>query len=311
MRTSLLLFLLLGSLESFGQTVSVLQKPIANRPVQLLGELKGKFLPVIAYEKNQPLVLQGDKHVRVDQAAVNIRGVWDVRSGLISVRLRSAFPESDHQLGPLIGDKKALEADFESDVDLQDVFAAVVVYQTLGDLLLGDSDVQIRGLEIGSVKAHEPQSLRIEFPKLRRTVDVSALGEKRTTLRWSLLIFSQGRQIATSLGSAASDYIVESLDRRLFEAAMRQRLKGKSPLAIFRARPFKFSEEVSRRYAGKVLQARVTVSPSGVMEKLEITDVDDVELRSAIESQLRDWLFFPPCENGTVDRGIAAIPVKF
>lgn len=302
-------FLCAGGL--FGQTVSAIRKPIADRPVQPIAIHKDQSLPIVAFEKDRPVILlEGERKV-VARDAISIRGVWDRTPGMVTVSLRGEFAEANETLGPLVGKAKALEAEIVSDCDLSDAFALVLVYETLGVLMLGDTDVQIRGVAIGELAAGQPHRLQIDFPKLRRRDNRMPFGSIRPTPRWGLLLFSRGKQIATSLKTAASDSVLEMADGRLFDLTIRERLKSTHSLTVFRSRPLRYSERINQRYAGQALQAKVSVTAMGIVEKVEFPDVSDDELRDSTEHQLRDWLFLPPCANGAVSASTALIPVKF
>ncbi len=312
----LLLFLAalsLGFAEASAQSIMLMgSKPIADRPVELVALLKQGAVPVIAYEKNKPVALINEARETVSHKAVTLRPKWERAPGSVAVALKSKFDDLENRLGPPAGRTNSLEAELTADRDLDDAFAVVVAYETLGELILADTDVGLFGQEIGRLEAGKPHAVKLQIPRLKRLNPNSVMyAVESPTRRWALLVFSRGQQIRTSLGSAATDYILEISDQRNFQLMHAERIKGEHSLRVFRSRPFQFSEQIKQRHTGHTYQAKVKVSPHGRAESLEIEGLTDQELLDSALEQLKSWMFLPPCRNGTISPSIALIPLSF
>lgn len=308
-----LVALSLGPALASAQSIMLMgSKPIADRPVEMVAMLKQGTVPVMAYEKNKPVALINDARKTVSPKEVTIRPKWERAPGFVTVTLKSKFDDLENRLGPPSGRKNSLEAELIADLDLDDAFAVVVAYETLGELILADTDVALFGQEIGRLEAGKPQAVQLQIPRLKRLNPNSPMYAAAAPIRrWALLVFSRGQQIRTSLGSAATDYILEISDQRNFQLLHAERIKGEHSLGMFRSRPFQFSDQVKQRHTGQIYQAKVKVSPHGRAESLEVEGITDQELIDSALDQLKSWIFLPPCRNGSISPSIALIPLNF
>lgn len=294
-----------------GVTITRAARPVPDRPVQAVAKAKGEVLPVVAFDGEKPVVLVDGARKTLSRQVLSFRSAREQAPGLVAVRVVTQFPEMDSPLGPATNRERTLEASLTADRDLPDVFALVVVYHTLGNIILTDTDAAVAGRALGNLTAGEARTVQLNIPTLHWNEQIVVFHAQPPTSRWGLLLFSRGVQVRSSLGTVATDRILEISDQQLFEAQLKQRLKGKHPVRLFRSWPLVFPDEIRQRYAGRTLQAQVSVSLTGECEQVVFPDNPDRELLDHAETQLKNWLFLPPFEDGLPLRSVVAIPVKF
>lgn len=170
-----------------GQTIGVIPQAIPDRPVQAFATVKGQPLPLVGYDKDKPVVLVEGARKTVARDAVSLRGIWEQTPGVVKVSLKQSFPNDEDKLGLQIGSAKMLEAELTADRDMPEAFALVVVYHTLGNLLLMDTEMAILGQELGNLQTDKPYPLKLKFPVLRVDPDSVFFRAKPPTPRWGLL----------------------------------------------------------------------------------------------------------------------------
>jgi hypothetical protein len=294
-----------------GFSVSRLAKPVPDRPVQAVAKLKGEVLPVVAFDGDKPIAVVAGERKTLGRHTLSFRSAREQTPGLVTVQLLTEFPEMDSSLGPGVNHVRSLKAKFNADRDLSDVFALVVVYHTLDNIILTDTDTAVSGRAIGNLTAGQPVSMELVVPTLHWNEQLLIFHVRPPTSRWGLVLFSRGVQVRSSLGTNATDRVLDIADQQLFEAQLKQRLKGKHPVKLFRSWPLNFPDAIRQRYAGRTLQAQVTVSLTGTCEQVAFPENTDGELLKVADSQIRNWLFLPPFEDGLPIRSVVAIPVKF
>ena len=296
----LLIWLLLSTISLSGQIITVIPANRPKRPALPIVIVKEQPCAVIAFAESDPVVMiDGDRKPRPD-AKIALRSGKEFGQGLVSVEAIPAGGSSDRSLGFEVGKESAFTATMCPDRDLNNAFLLVVVYETMGNIMLTETQIAVKGIGLGRIEAGHKKTVTGAFPHL----------QSKETKRYTVLIYNDGVPLATSIGNEAMELFLEVNDRIGHANAMDARMKGNQKLKLFRSMPFKFGEELQNRYGGRSLQARVQVSVEGLFVKVDVPEISDPSLIESLTKQLEQWLFLPPVIDGKVHPATVVVPVK-
>lgn len=263
---------------------------------------KDRF-PIAAFAKQTPVVVQNDKLVPLPNAKIALRPATDFAPGLVrfdhaKVTMPGAFALSTgkgkRQTVEFATDSDTKQTTFKAEVtadhDLRHVFVVLAIFVDWGTQIL--PRVELFGSELPDLSAGKRQAINLTFPAPKSQF----LGE------WAVLVFSEGNEVRSSLGQQTIARFYDQIDRDAWQKAVTERSKGgPARCAVFRDMPIQLSEKSGRAYAGQNVRVRLSISETGIVERVELDNVNDENLRAELSEQFKWWLFLPSvAESGPV-----------
>jgi hypothetical protein len=193
-------------------------------------------------------------------------------------------------------------ADLSADRDLEDVFVALVVFES--DAVNTDDPprLAVLGVPVGRLKQGVKRRVSSVLPALNSQRQVS----------FAALVFCRQGQVRSSGPEQMVSRFFDRVERHTLQQTINQRILARvdAPLQVLRLLPIRLSDELTERYRGRTVRARLQVGIDGSVQGVEMIQRDERELQRELEPQLRNWLFVPPMKDGLIVRQQVVLPLE-
>jgi hypothetical protein len=285
-------------------------------PTMLFAEFQGKPQPVIAVEKEEPVILVDGRRKRlrgnVALSTERLPHYSGLKAELSSVKieiLQLVAAASDQEAesvkgnaGATMGGYVELTATINAAQDLSDCF--VVLFGCEDDFLQGDTDrpnAQIRVRQIADLKAGEPARIKFAtspfLPKGKLSVFV--------------LLFSGENEVAINTSPVAASYF-HSRERVIHTAVVKKWL-AENRQGSRAAQPLLQIPPLLGSINGlpKEAIATLTVRADGSVLAVTLDHAFPNAAEKILNDTLSAWLFLPQIENGSPVSTRVKLPLKF
>jgi hypothetical protein len=277
---------------------------LPERPGIPVVYVEGKKCLIVGFKGTIPVALVNGEKVKSSSDHTSLVPGEHFAEGLVRVTEAHAYNQTNDWdlLGTHTVDKYfVFNGSLTSDRDLKDVFILLLDFEDLGTNFDVAPQVAILGKSVGDLTANKEKVIDVDFPQLKT--------KYRT--RWTLLLFSGGIAVHTSLGNQVLDALFDLEDRVGLQKAIAARNSGNFPAMIYRHFPLKFPDPVKAQYAGQTVRLQLRITEDGRLDRLENAGDFDPALANAAMLQLSNWLFVPAVRDGQTMEATATIPLKF
>jgi len=294
----------LTAAKLFGDSFSLNPDQLPARPGIPVAYVDGQRHMIVAFRGNDPVIIKNGARVTVHDARISIVPGESFAPGYVMVDQGKSTQWKD--TFDTYGDVRkssytSFEGTFTADRDYSDVYIILLEFEDIGDAYSEAPKVAILGSNVGRLEAGKKKSVYGTYPPL--TSDKG--------LRWVGLVFSAGVQIHCSTDGNLLDSLFDSLDHVGLQKVVAQRNTGDYPIMVFRRFPLAFGDALKAAYAGRTVNVRLHIAPSGTIDFADSDDPGSGALVREVTLQMRHWLFLPRIKDGMAQEGIVVLPVKF
>jgi len=304
----LVVLLLVSALRLIGNP------PPPSHPTVLMAQYKGSAHPVIAVEKETPIILIDGKRTRVrgnvalsTERVPRYAGGTAGFSGLKVGGLNVVQTVSDHNAlfapsGPTVAGYVEFSSVVTASDELPDCFLALVAFDP-GFLngTVAQPQAQIRVRELGTLKAG--QRTPVTF-----STNPFSTPQARAVF---VLLFSEGKEVRTNMTPVA-DMFFQSRERAVHAAVVAQWIAQHRGAD----QPVKPMLQIPPHFAStagfpREISATLTVGADGRVTDVALSEPMPGAAENLLLRTLHGWLFLPKLEAGTPTVTRVAVPLQF
>lgn len=282
---------------------------LPDRPAAALSKYKDNWVPVVGADGNVPVVSVGGSEVVLEGNSAIILSVGDhFADGFVTVTdvdLADIPPSTDAEEAAtttnLQATREVFKASLVSDIDVPNAYA-IVVGSPPGQKPDSQPTLAVRVSRIGDLQAGKLAHISVAINKL----------SGREEPKWSVLVFSGGRQVRSSGMSEVMPAYFDRVENQSLKRRIAERVaKGTdAQVAAFRQLPLGIPDAVKAKYHGTTVNVTVSFSAEGRVVSAVPVGSSDPELAEAVGRGFGTWLFLPPVKAGAAVASSAIIPLK-
>lgn len=292
------------------------ERPAPPHPTAILATYQGEPQPVVAVEKEDPVILVDGKRKRLrgniplsTRRELSYAGRRAEISGEKAEVLRVLATSSEYGAeaakntdGATVGGYVQYEATITAQQDLTDCFVALIGVDD--DFLEGRSNQpnsQIRVRQIPDLRAQAPTPIKFSTTPFLSGKNMSVIA----------LVFADGHEVASGRKSAIGAYFLRR-ERLLHAAATKQWLAENASTSV----PAKPVQQVpplldSTEGLPKDGTATLWVAPDGTVVHVTLDREFPPRAEAILTNAFHAWLFLPRIENGIPVSTKVKLPLRF
>lgn len=296
-------------------------------PTVLTAEYHRKNLPVVAAEKDCPVVmvdgvrkvLANTTPLTTERAARYLPAKARLNGGIIK-QYTVEIDKVDAPHGFLVPTEERVDVELwlTAEQYLADCFVMYVAYEENppDSVDLADRNYAVIGVqEVGMLKAGEPKKIsynsRAKFPPRFTDMRQAVLNPQFTKMRYFWLLFSGGGEIQTRPSPVVAEFFHrrESLMHSLARTAWLRKNAGKDQPV----KPMMMIPPLLENTEGLPhnASATLTIASDGTVSEVTLDQSIPFDATKVITTTLRAWLFMPAIKNGQPTPAKVRVPLQF